>query len=252
MSYTHFRIFFTNNVLHALLYTVSECTFYLLVLVVPLCSPFNTNTDVCIPCQGRLVAQPMTEDQTPFRTDELARVRAAGARVMTLDQLEGLKVRPAAFQLACAVNRSPSVLGRVSNPSTCRPTVCNRSVFYLTQLLRDPPQDPNVDYWGDEAESGSDPPRLWFPNGMLPGTAFTRSIGQRPMLALEFVSLHSAEAKRVLVLESQLESAPTQADARALGSHVEGRWLAAILSVRPPRVKNLSTLWPSVCLTHCS
>lgn len=30
-------------------------------------------------------------DQTPFREDELERVRLCGARVLTLDQIEGLK-----------------------------------------------------------------------------------------------------------------------------------------------------------------
>ncbi|TYI61602.1 hypothetical protein E1A91_D10G184200v1 [Gossypium mustelinum] len=30
---------------------------------------------------------------------------------------------------------------------------------------------------GEEENEGSDPPRLWIPNGMYPGTAFTRSLG---------------------------------------------------------------------------
>lgn len=56
-------------------------------------------------------------------------MKAAGARVLTLDQIEGLK-------------------------------------------------DPYVEAWTTEEEDdGGDPPRLWFPNGMYPGTAFTRSIG---------------------------------------------------------------------------
>ena len=63
-----------------------------------------------------------------IRKDECARVRRAGARVLTLDQMEGLK-------------------------------------------------PPNVDCWGTEEDDDGDPPRLWVPNGMFPGTAFTRSIG---------------------------------------------------------------------------
>ena len=55
-------------------------------------------------------------------------MRRAGARVLTLDQMEGLK-----------------------------PT--------------------NVDCWATEEDDDGDPPRLWVPNGMFPGTAFTRSIG---------------------------------------------------------------------------
>lgn len=38
-----------------------------------------------------LVAVELTHDQTPFREDECQRVRRAGARVLTLDQVEGLK-----------------------------------------------------------------------------------------------------------------------------------------------------------------
>ena len=31
--------------------------------------------------------------------------------------------------------------------------------------------------WGTEEEDDGDPPRLWAPNAMFPGTAFTRSLG---------------------------------------------------------------------------
>jgi cGMP-dependent protein kinase 2 len=62
------------------------------------------------------------------RPDECMRVMAAGARVLTLDQLEGLK-------------------------------------------------DPSQPCWTSEADCDGDPPRLWAPAGMYPGTAFTRSIG---------------------------------------------------------------------------
>ncbi|CAI5461662.1 unnamed protein product [Closterium sp. Yama58-4] len=75
-----------------------------------------------------LRAVDLSSDQTPFRADECARVRACGARVLTLDQLEGLK-------------------------------------------------DPDVQCWGGEDDDDGDPPRLWVANGMYPGTAFTRSLG---------------------------------------------------------------------------
>ncbi|CAI0390200.1 unnamed protein product [Linum tenue] len=75
-----------------------------------------------------IVAVDLSIDQTPFRPDELERVKLCGARVMTLDQIEGLK-------------------------------------------------DPEVQCWGTEEGDDGDPPRLWVPNGMYPGTAFTRSIG---------------------------------------------------------------------------
>lgn len=76
----------------------------------------------------RIRAMDLSHDQTPFRADECARVRRCGARVLTLDQLEGLK-------------------------------------------------DPNVECWGDEDDDEGDPPRLWAADGLYPGTAFTRSIG---------------------------------------------------------------------------
>ncbi|GLU09909.1 hypothetical protein SLE2022_267440 [Rubroshorea leprosula] len=75
-----------------------------------------------------IVAVDLSIDQTPYRTDELERVKLCGARVLTLDQIEGLK-------------------------------------------------NPDVQCWGTEDGDDGDPPRLWVPNGMYPGTAFTRSIG---------------------------------------------------------------------------
>ncbi|XP_039066228.1 protein phosphatase 2C and cyclic nucleotide-binding/kinase domain-containing protein-like isoform X2 [Hibiscus syriacus] len=75
-----------------------------------------------------IVAVDLSIDQTPFRVDELERVTLCGARVLTLDQIEGLK-------------------------------------------------NPDVQCWGTEEGDDGDPPRLWVPNGMYPGTAFTRSIG---------------------------------------------------------------------------
>ncbi|KAL5729115.1 cGMP-dependent protein kinase [Ranunculus cassubicifolius] len=75
-----------------------------------------------------IVAVDLSIDQTPFRDDELERVKNCGARVMTLDQIEGLK-------------------------------------------------NPDVPCWGTEESDDGDPPRLWVPHGMYPGTAFTRSLG---------------------------------------------------------------------------
>eukprot|EP00850_Spirogloea_muscicola_P014932 SM000110S18939 [mRNA] locus=s110:417927:422371:- [translate_table: standard] len=100
----------------------------------------------------KLVAVNLSSDQTPFRADECDRVKAAGARVLTLDQLEGLK-------------------------------------------------DPNIQSWGEEEDDDGDPPRLWVPNGMYPGTAFTRSVGdsvaerigvsaQPEVLAVEVTAAH--------------------------------------------------------------
>ncbi|KAG8370112.1 hypothetical protein BUALT_Bualt14G0083600 [Buddleja alternifolia] len=75
-----------------------------------------------------VIAQDLSCDQTPFRKDECERVKLCGARVLSVDQVEGLK-------------------------------------------------DPGIQSWGDEETEGGDPPRLWVQNGMYPGTAFTRSVG---------------------------------------------------------------------------
>jgi serine/threonine protein phosphatase PrpC len=40
---------------------------------------------------GGLVAEDLSHDQTPFRDDEVERVKKMGARVLTLDQMEGVK-----------------------------------------------------------------------------------------------------------------------------------------------------------------
>ncbi|CAI9766042.1 unnamed protein product [Fraxinus pennsylvanica] len=77
---------------------------------------------------NNIVSVDLSIDQTPFRPDELERVKLCGARVLTLDQIEGLK-------------------------------------------------NPDVQCWGTEEDDDGDPPRIWVQNGMYPGTAFTRSIG---------------------------------------------------------------------------
>lgn len=147
-----------------------------------------------------LVAHALTVDQTPFRKDECERVRAEGARVMTLDQLEGLKV--SRCSTSCCWSRATVMRGfRVTaGPQWSRAwraygvapaALCaamDRSAVESVQtcsvdtapydaLPNAAVQDPDVDYWGSEEQNGGDPPRLWFPNAMLPGTAFTRSIG---------------------------------------------------------------------------
>eukprot|EP01039_Chlorochromonas_danica_P011259 gene11259-12558_t len=40
---------------------------------------------------GRLIAYPMSSDQTPYRKDERERVKKFGARVLSMDQIEGLE-----------------------------------------------------------------------------------------------------------------------------------------------------------------
>lgn len=75
-----------------------------------------------------VLAEDLSKDQTPFRKDEYERVKLCGARVLTIDQVEGL-------------------------------------------------QDQNIQAWGDNESECGDPPRLWVQDGLYPGTAFTRSVG---------------------------------------------------------------------------
>lgn len=37
------------------------------------------------------MAKPLSNDQTPYRKDERERVKKAGARVLSMDQIEGLE-----------------------------------------------------------------------------------------------------------------------------------------------------------------
>ncbi|XP_047319350.1 probable protein phosphatase 2C 35 [Impatiens glandulifera] len=76
----------------------------------------------------QIVSEDLSHDQTPFRIDECERVKLCGARVLSVDQVEGLK-------------------------------------------------DPNIQTWGDDETECAEPPRLWVQNGLFPGTAFTRSVG---------------------------------------------------------------------------
>ena len=89
-------------------------------------------------------ALPLSRDQTPYRKDERIRVRATGARVLSLDQLEGLEPILAS-----------------EHETTDHTTGNNDTEFVL----------------GDQIDEGGDPPRVWHPTEDYPGTAFTRSIG---------------------------------------------------------------------------
>ncbi|WVZ66895.1 hypothetical protein U9M48_016054 [Paspalum notatum var. saurae] len=99
---------------------------------------------------GRVVAEDLSWDQTPFRADERARVRACGARVMSVEQVEGMR-------------------------------------------------DPDAEGW---APDEGDPPRVWARDGLYPGTAFTRSLGD---LAAEAVGVVAdPEVKSVHITPAHL------------------------------------------------
>ena len=44
-----------------------------------------------IQSDGRLVAKPLSSDQTPYRKDERERVKKYGARIMSMDQIDGIE-----------------------------------------------------------------------------------------------------------------------------------------------------------------
>jgi serine/threonine protein phosphatase PrpC/CRP-like cAMP-binding protein len=90
-----------------------------------------------------LKALPLSRDQTPYRKDERQRIRATGARVLSLDQLEGLEPIVASEHDAT-----------------------EHSGFADAEFVL-----------GDQIDEGGDPPRVWHPTEDYPGTAFTRSIG---------------------------------------------------------------------------
>jgi len=88
---------------------------------------------------GSLRAVPLSRDQTPYRKDERIRIRKTGARILSLDQIEGLEPVPDEDE--------------------------------------DDGDDGGDIILGEEIDEGGDPPRVWSPHGEYPGTAFTRSFG---------------------------------------------------------------------------
>jgi serine/threonine protein phosphatase PrpC len=93
---------------------------------------------------GKLVTTPLSSDQTPYRRDERERVKKYGARIMTIDQMEGVEA--------------------------------THDNWDHGDLL-------------DKIDESGDPPRIWAPKGDYPGTAFTRSIGDRTAESLGVVAV---------------------------------------------------------------
>jgi serine/threonine protein phosphatase PrpC/serine/threonine protein kinase len=81
---------------------------------------------------GKCKVTALSNDQTPYRKDERDRVRKYGARIMSMDQLDGL------------------------------------------EPMHDNWQDLTL---GEDLDTNGDPPRIWHRTLKVPGTAFTRSIG---------------------------------------------------------------------------
>mmetsp|Transcript_37713 Transcript_37713/g.67912 ORF Transcript_37713/g.67912 Transcript_37713/m.67912 type:complete len:741 (-) Transcript_37713:457-2679(-) len=93
-----------------------------------------------------LKAFALSRDQTPYRRDERIRCRKTGARVLSLDQIEGLE------------------------PIDEDEAERDEKMFLSGG-------DDGEIVLGEEIDEGGDPPRIWSPHGDYPGTAFTRSVG---------------------------------------------------------------------------
>mmetsp|Transcript_8367 Transcript_8367/g.12563 ORF Transcript_8367/g.12563 Transcript_8367/m.12563 type:complete len:738 (-) Transcript_8367:107-2320(-) len=117
-----------------------------------------------------LKAFALSRDQTPYRRDERIRCRKSGARVLSLDQIEGLE----------PINEDEDEEGNGEGDMVL----------------------------GEEIDEGGDPPRIWSPNGDYPGTAFTRSIGDAIAEELgvfaepEMLSRELTKEDKIIVLAS--------------------------------------------------
>lgn len=116
-------------------------------------------------------ALPLSRDQTPNRRDERIRIKATGARILSLDQIEGLE----------PVNEE------------------EEDDMYQSQC----PESTS-----EELYDGGDPPRVWSANGDFPGTAFTRSLGDSIAEKLgvhaepEMVTINLDSEDKIIVLAS--------------------------------------------------
>lgn len=107
-------------------------------------SPGGTSTS------SSLKSFALSRDQTPYRLDERVRIRRAGGRILSLDQVEGLeKIDPKAAEL---------------------------DELKLQEVGENKGDELVL---GEEIDEGGDPPRVWHPTGDYPGTAFTRSFGDK-------------------------------------------------------------------------
>eukprot|EP00574_Skeletonema_japonicum_P009982 CAMPEP_0201719612 /NCGR_PEP_ID=MMETSP0593-20130828/4784_1 /ASSEMBLY_ACC=CAM_ASM_000672 /TAXON_ID=267983 /ORGANISM="Skeletonema japonicum, Strain CCMP2506" /LENGTH=740 /DNA_ID=CAMNT_0048210095 /DNA_START=26 /DNA_END=2248 /DNA_ORIENTATION=+ len=116
-----------------------------------------------------LKAFALSRDQTPYRRDERIRCKKSGARVLSLDQIEGLE----------PVNEDEDEEGGEGDVVL-----------------------------GEELDEGGDPPRIWSPHGDYPGTAFTRSLGDAIAEELgvcaepEMLSRELTKEDKIIVLAS--------------------------------------------------
>jgi len=117
----------------------------------------------------KIIAVPLSQDQTPWRKDERERIKRAGGRVMTIDEMEG------------------------------------KSSINSKEMKKDEDRKLGEDNFIDEE---GDPPRVWLSDKKLPGTSFTRSLGDQIANTVgvfaepEFFSKTITDEDAILVLAS--------------------------------------------------
>ena len=122
----------------------------------------------------KIIAVPLSQDQTPWRKDERERIIKVGGRVMTIDQMEG------------KINGNGNGNGNgIDDKDTDR------------KLGED-----------DFIDEKGDPPRVWLSDKNVPGTSFTRSLGDSIANKVgvfaepEFFSKTITDEDEILVLAS--------------------------------------------------
>ena len=113
-----------------------------------------------------LKAYALSRDQTPHRRDERVRIRKTGARILSLDQIEGLE----------PIDKDDAEHDEEKWLSGARKGGDKSGEVEGEMIL------------GEELDEGGDPPRVWHPHGDYPGTAFTRSIGDAVAESLGVIS----------------------------------------------------------------
>lgn len=123
----------------------------------------------------KIIAVPLSQDQTPWRRDERERIIKAGGRVMTIDQMEG------------KVNGNGNDIDDEDDDKN--------------NTDRKLGEDDFIDVKGD-------PPRVWLSDKNVPGTSFTRSLGDSIANKVgvfaepEFFSKTITDEDEILVLAS--------------------------------------------------
>ena len=108
---------------------------------------------------SKLKSYALSRDQTPYRLDERVRIRKTGARILSLDQVQGLE----------PIDRRAAELDEIK--------------------LAEGGSNTGELVLGEEIDEKGDPPRVWHSNGDYPGTAFTRSFGDAVAKELGVIAL---------------------------------------------------------------